>query len=525
MRPQAEPSKLLDRGGRPTVRELLSSLVFNPVDGTISLNGDRIVVQRAAVGSELRRELIRLLGAEEAKVFLIRLGFLTGQADARFVRTRWPHLDIGDAFTAGTRMHTFSGVVRVETVYNDFDFRKGRFAAEFLWHDSVEASHFRNPHHAAEPMCWTQIGYASGYATEFFNTLVIYKEIECAAQGHRHCRVVGKPASAWGASDPEVIFFRERVVGQQEITPSVSVARTHIAHSHLSELDGVLLRPVKDLLDRFAMMGLPVLVTGAAGTGRSRAACYLHRLGHSSPPEPRHVIGSDVDVALCSEIAQPGKQSRRGPIPKTVIIDEAQAIPVEMQSRLSRAIEDGILLGGPRVIALADSVDAFFGLSPALWSVLSPLHVRMPSFVERRQDCLNLAGIMVRLLASRMGIDLPEFDETATSVIAQTQWRGNLRQLRGVLTSVLALHQGGSITGEQIEVQLAKWASGPTPNDDASQGLGRQMLELMERNKVSLSDMERAVYQAAVDLADGNLSAAARLLGLSRPQLAYRLGS
>jgi hypothetical protein len=58
-----ETSKRLDRGGKPTVRELLSSLVFNPVDGTIHLNGCRVVMQRAAVGVELRRELIRLLGA------------------------------------------------------------------------------------------------------------------------------------------------------------------------------------------------------------------------------------------------------------------------------------------------------------------------------------------------------------------------------------------------------------------------------------------------------------------------------
>jgi hypothetical protein len=113
-------------GGKPTVRELLSSLVFNPVDGTIRLNGERIMMQRAAVGSELRRELISLLGPHETRVFLIRLGFMSGRADARFIRSRWPSLDIGDAFTAGTRLHTFSGIVRVETVYNEFDFRTSR---------------------------------------------------------------------------------------------------------------------------------------------------------------------------------------------------------------------------------------------------------------------------------------------------------------------------------------------------------------------------------------------------------------
>jgi hypothetical protein len=245
---------MLDFGGEPTVRELLTSLVFNPIDGTIRLNGDRIVMQRATVGSELRRELIQLLGAPEARVFLMRLGFLTGQADARFVRTRWPNLNVGDAFTAGTRLHTFSGVVRVETVYNDFDLRTGRFAAEFVWHDSVEAIEFRGLRHATEPVCWTQLGYASGYATEFFNTLIVYKEIECAAQGHDHCRIVGKSVNGWGANDPEVSLYLERIAtfeGRAFSAPAIRPLRRP-TESALSDLDRVILSPIKEELDRLA---------------------------------------------------------------------------------------------------------------------------------------------------------------------------------------------------------------------------------------------------------------------------------
>ena len=129
---------LMDRGGRPTVRELLSSLVFNPVGGAIRLNGNRLVMQRAAFGAELRRQLVRTLGEEEARSYLIRRGFQLGKIDAKFVRQSWQNLDIGDGFTAGTRLHTVSGVVRVETVHNDFDFAKRFFSGEFGWHDSVK---------------------------------------------------------------------------------------------------------------------------------------------------------------------------------------------------------------------------------------------------------------------------------------------------------------------------------------------------------------------------------------------------
>lgn len=133
---------LMDRGGRPTVRELLSSPAFNPVDGAIRLNADRLVMQRAAFGAELRRQLVRTLGKDEARSFLIRLGFQPGMNDARFVRASGQNLDIGDAFTASTRLHTFSGVVRVETVHNDFGFSKRFFSGKFLWHDSVEAAEY-----------------------------------------------------------------------------------------------------------------------------------------------------------------------------------------------------------------------------------------------------------------------------------------------------------------------------------------------------------------------------------------------
>jgi hypothetical protein len=528
MRAPIEPSKVLDRGGEPTVRDLLSSLVFNPVDGTIRLNGDRIVMQRATVGAELRRELIRLLGASEARVFLMRLGFLTGQADARFVRTRWPNLNVGDAFTAGTRLHTFSGVVRVETVYNDFDFRKGRFAAEFLWHDSVEAVEFKSSRHATEPVCWTQLGYASGYATEFFNALIIYKEVECAAQGHDHCRVVGKSASAWGASDPEVSLFLERIAAfdGRAFSPPVSRPSARVTEGALPELDRVILSPVKEELDRLASVCLPVLVTGEPGTGRSRVARYLHHAVNTSGPEPRSVFGVSVDLELCHEISGRSKGGRRTAPTKTIIINAVDAVALEIQPYLAQAIEEGIARDGPRVIGVTAA-----GLSPStwssdLWSVLSGLEVRLPTLAQRTADQrVAIAECLLSLIASKMSLGTPDLDASAVKLIQQSRWPGNLRQMRWVLTSVLTAHRGGPITDLQIEMQLRRWPFvAPAVNDDA-RSTNQFVHEAMSEENFSLPMLERALYQAAAERAGGNLSAAARLLGLTRAQLAYRTKS
>ena len=525
MRTPIERSKLLDRGGEPTVRDLLSSLVFNPLDGTIRLNGDRIVMQRAIVGAELRRELVRLLGAPEARAFLMRLGFLSGQADARFVRTRWPNLNIGDAFTAGTRLHTFSGVVRVETVYCDFDFRKGRLAAEFIWHDSVEAIEHKNGRHATEPVCWTQLGYASGYATEFFDTLIVYKEVECAAQGHDHCRVVGKPVSGWDASDPEVSHFLERIAtldGRAFVSP-VSRPAPRVAEVVLSELDRILIAPIKDELDRVAGVSLPVLVSGESGTGRSQAARYLHRAINAPENELQSIFGASVDLALCYEISRRGKGGRRAVPSRTIVINAVEAVPLDVQPYLAMAIEEGMRLDGPRVIGLTTNpLEPAFQTSE-LWSILSGLEVRLPTLAQRTPtERVSIAESLLSQLASKMSQGKPKLDASAVKMIQQSHWPGNLRQMRWILTSVLRDHRGGAITDHQIAVALRRWPFVVSATSDETQSMKRVVNQLMSEEGFSLPLLERALYEAAVKRAGGNVSAAARILGLTRPQLAYR---
>jgi hypothetical protein len=527
-----ELSKVLDRGGNPTVRELLSSLLFDPIDGTIRLHGDRIVMQRAAFNVELRRELIRLLGPRDARAFLIRLGFLSGQADARFVRAGWPSLDTSDAFTAGTRIHTFSGVVRVETVFNAYDFRKKRFSAEFLWHDSVEAAEFRKDRRSQEPVCWTQLGYASGYASEFFDTLIIYKEVECAAQGHSHCRVIGKPADVWGAGDPEVILFRENVITAPEGTapgPVRKSAAQAATATALPALDRLVLLPVQRDLDRLAAVPFPVLITGEAGTGRCCAARYLHRIQGNSDADLNRVTGAAVDMMLCAEIAGRGKAGRRPTARDAILIEDVETVPSDMQQHLARAIEEGISAGGPRIVAVLEHSGSAgsSALSLPLKSVLSNPTVRMPPLSERKGQRVGLARALLSVLAKKAGMEPPQFHESAAKCIEQAAWPGNLRQMRSVMIGVLVGCQGdGPIPAEEIEAELRRF---PNPSPKADQTDNRELEFLLrshiEEGNFSLSQFEQAAYRMALDHAHGNLSGAARQLGLTRAQLAYRVSA
>ncbi|MDL2409454.1 XylR N-terminal domain-containing protein [Rhizobium calliandrae] len=525
-----EPSKMLDRGGNPTVRQLLSNLVFNPNDGTIRLNGARIVMQRASALSDLRRELVRLLGEKEARVFLLRLGFMSGRADARFVRTGWPNLDMGDAFTAGTRLHTFSGVVRVETIFNTYDFRRKRFSAEFLWHDSVEAAEFSKARLASEPVCWTQLGYASGYASEFFDTLIVYKEVECAAQGHNHCRVIGKPADGWGANDPEVILFKECIDIAEDFRSDTPVrsAATRETVSSISSLEGLILKPVRQRLDRIADMSLPVLISGAPGTGRRNAAHYLHIASGFAARDVQRMVGMQVDLAFCAQIARPKKSMRRVPSREIIVIDAVGTIPTDIQPHLARAIEEGIASGAPRILAIADECpqSRMPGLSGDLRTVLSPLHIRMPSLAERDGERVALARAMLPTLAAQMGLRPPSFDATAEKLIEAELWPGNLRQMRGVLIATLnSLITGTTISAAQIEVELAHLSADLRDSANGPQNTMVHPNQLLGSDGFSLSALEHSLYETAMERSQGNLSAAARMLGLTRAQLAYRMDS
>jgi transcriptional regulator with AAA-type ATPase domain len=529
MKSPFESAAILDRGGKPSVRELLSSLVFNPVDGTIRLNGDRLVMQRAAVGSELRRELVRLLGREDARIFLIRLGFLSGQADARFVRAGWPGLDVGDAFTAGTRLHMFSGVVRVETLHNDFDFSKKRFLGEFLWHDSVEAAEFRNQHlHTSEPVCWTQLGYASGYASQFFDTLIVYKEVECAAEGHRSCRVIGKPADMWGTADPDVAMFREHVASQGWGSSLAVAQRASSLRSKgfaTTELDRILLAPVQDRLDRLSRTALPVLVAGAPGTGRLRAAQYLNRAASRSSGLRRVVHGSQVTGDLLAEIAAGSGPAKRGAAPDDILIDDLASVPLALQPSLARAMTDGALRRRRPVIALLAGQTAGPSLCRELWLALSATTVTMPTLADRPADLPEIAKATLAALVEVTGGTPTPFEPEALMAIADAPWPGNLPELRAVLAAVLLDGDGsGPIPASAIRHGIDQIVSAAPQDHDASTTSPSAVFDsAVLKGGLSMHALERQLYKEAISRADGNLSAAARSLGLTRAQLAYRI--
>jgi DNA-binding NtrC family response regulator len=169
---------------------------------------------------------------------------------------------------------------------------------------------------------------------------------------------------------------------------------------------------------------------------------------------------------------------------------------------------------------------------PSPWSLelqyaLSAAIVRMPTLGERKGQRSVIAQALIPVLAARMGVARPSFDRSAMKAIERATWPGNLRQMSAVLSAVLATHrEGESVSGGDIEAQLVRFPASETVTSGRPERRWRPLLEQMfDEGSFSLPALERSAYEAAVERTRGNLSAAARLLGLTRPQLAYRLSN
>jgi DNA-binding NtrC family response regulator len=181
------------------------------------------------------------------------------------------------------------------------------------------------------------------------------------------------------------------------------------------------------------------------------------------------------------------------------------------------------------VIALLDDDASQAGeptLNPLLWFALSALCVRMPSLADRPADRLLIARAVLPTLAMRMGRPPADLDQDAAEMIARAGWPGNLRQMRATLSAALAEHrQSGPITGAEIGQAMDRSQS---IVHQQTRDRGTPLLPLdtvFATTNFSMPELEREMYEAAVARADGNVSAAARLLGITRAQLAYRLGA
>lgn len=291
--------------------------------------------------------------------------------------------------------------------------------------------------------------------------------------------------------------------------------------------------------------GTSVLITGESGTGKELVARAIHFGGPRSdkPFVPVNCSAVPADLAestLFGHVrgAFTGATSdRKGSFDLadggTLFLDEIGDMPMVMQAKLLRVLEDGVVdpVGGTRghrvdvrVIAATNAdLEEKIGsraFRSDLYYRLAGYAIALPPLRARREDIPVLAEHFANVLSREMG-----FPEQALSpaVLQQLQahaYPGNARELRNVMERGLIQSAGGGMKEAHVHF------SGPSATEP------REITTAAARETPGLSDLplnlrraETILIRKAMATSDGNVSAAARLLGINRAKLYRKLAA
>jgi len=547
---------------RANSEDLRARVHFCAETGQIWLHEHRMLLVHAEAQAALRKELIDTLGMPRARGLLTRMGYASGVRDAELARTRAEDSSDLEAFMTGPQLHTLEGIVRVTPIKLELNRHAGQFHAEFLWEHSWEGQWHR--HHYgihSEPVCWTQIGYACGYTSAFMGRTILYKEVECTGMGHNNCRIVGKPAEEWDDADEQMHYFNSESIADQLIDLQTQVVQLRSSIGDREQLPEDVtgaspgFRAAYELLKQAAGSHISVLLRGETGVGKEVFARSLHEMS------PRH--GKSFVAVNCAAIPQELVESELFGVEKgaytgalvsrpgrferadggTLFLDEIGDLPAAAQAKLLRVLQEGEIerLGDQKTRKINVRVVAATNASlqtlvkegrfrSDLFYRLNAYQIVIPPLRERKQDIPLLAKHFLAKHSAIHGKKLRGFTDKAKRALLSYSWPGNIRELQNAVERGVILAPSGT----RIEVSHLFMSCGdvlsPEFGLDHAGGLdvncwetGKDLREAVFNGALTLDQVEAMLLETAVDKARGNLSSAARMLGITRPQLAYRL--
>lgn len=523
-------SKLLDEGAPPTLSDLAGALQFALGDGRIWLNDDRMVMMQTASLGHLRHEMIEAMGMDQTRRIFRQVGWNQGIHLADVIAQRFQQQDLTAALAAGPRIHTMEGFVKVTTKRFEFDVARGHYHGEFYWHDSSEAIEHLSHYGVCDcPVCWMLIGVPSGYTTRLLGHPVIFREVECTGMGAERCVIIGRHAEAWGDDVPELAEFgldTPRSRGKPW-KPPVDLPKADEDGAGTIQGRSPAIMRARRLIERVGGYDEPVMLLGEPGTGKELFARRLHEIGRR-PSGPFMAVNcamfdaEDTQSAMKTLDAQI-ERARGG----TLFFNDLLALPRALQGHLALRVQpvEGVrsdyrivstCSGQPRAAVQSGAFRA------DLFYRLSLLPVMLPPLRERRDDLPMLIEHFLARHSRRHGRPLRKIGGPALDLLLRYDYPGNVRELSNMIErGVIFAEPAGDLEISHLFAGLEEMpefierlhASGSIMRSTASGHVeGRTMQQI-----------ETDAYSRALSAARGNVSAAARDLGMSRAQLDYRL--
>ncbi len=516
-----------------TVADLL---VTPPDGGTFTFAGDRVLLMDAVALGLLRQQLIDSLGFSGARAIFMRFGYGHGWRLAQAMRHTIQWDDESEWRRAGGRLHRLHGLVTFEPVSESQRASPPAFA-ESVWHDSYEAEqHLLHNGQATECVCWSLVGFASGYSSFVNERPIICVETSCRGKGDSVCRMVGRFKEDWPeAVQREYEFLEKNCLNEELQNLSSKLKRVdRKLQTHLKQLERITedesglvyrsdaMQTLVTQARRVAAVDSTVLLIGESGSGKERIAHFMHE---HSPRQAGPFIAMNCaaipESLLESELFGHARGSFTGATTDrpglfeaahqgTLMLDEIAEMPLPMQAKLLRVLQEREVrrIGenknrrvDVRVIAATHrDLKTAVGEGRFREDLYYRLHVvelKVPALRDRDDDILPLAQIALVEAAARMKVPVEGLSAEASRLLTRYGWPGNVRELINAMERALILSSGRQIQPEDLPEEIVTRSK--TVSVSAAS---------------TLADAEREFILQALRREDGNRHRAAKRLDI-----------
>ncbi len=286
---------------------------------------------------------------------------------------------------------------------------------------------------------------------------------------------------------------------------------------------------IRKTLDKIAPTDATVLITGENGTGKDVLAREIHAHSlRSGKPMVAVDAGAITETLFESELFGHVKgaftDAHMDHVGKfeqadggTLFLDEIGNIPLHLQAKLLRVIQNRsvVRVGGSQAIPVnirlicATNMDLEQLVREGwfredLYYRINTVHIALPALRERKEDIVPLAQMFLERFAEKYHRPLTGIAPDAAEMLMDGRWSGNIRELQNVIEKAVILSEGRQLTAKDIQLESVAKPVGTTIK------------------AVSEAEEERLVREA-IARTDGNISAAAKMLGVSRPTLYAKL--
>lgn len=334
-------------------------------------------------------------------------------------------------------------------------------------------------------------------------------------------------------SKPVEIDFLKLIIGRAFHLYDLELDNRKLAHATFAEpFDGVIAASPEMLricqtVEKVAKSNISLMITGESGTGKEVLAQALHRASNRRDgPFIAINCAAIPENLLESELFGHEKGAFTGAVKQaigkveladkgTIFLDEIGDMPLPLQAKMLRFIQERNFerVGGRKSIPVdvrivsatnkdLERAQATGEFREDLFFRLNEIDVKIPPLKDREGDVTLLGQFFLQKIGAGMGQKIKEFSPAALAAMEQYDWPGNVRELENKVKRAVVLSDGSSILPEDLGLE----------SDEAGTVTFPTLRQVREK-------AERDVVNRALALTGGNVSQAAKLLGVSRPTL------